>query len=282
MKPSPEELAGDYVLDHLDPNDRAAFEARLPGDPQLAELVRDLEAAVERRIHALPQHVPPVDLLARIEAQLGGPATSEAPANGRVSNFGRWAAVARWGLAAVIAVSLATLAIQSLRHAPATDGPTRLLIVGLDAGGSRLAELPWNERSQDADSRFIQMASLAEKYWEKPGELPVKLAAAGRTDRGYALYDPGTNQGFIAIEQLPAAEPGRRYHLWMIDTVSGLAREAGVLPLNGEGRGLYFFSFAPAPATAPGRPDFFVTSEDTAGPEATQPRGEVVLGEKRI
>jgi anti-sigma-K factor RskA len=193
-----------------------------------------------------------------------------------------WETVARWGLAAVIAVSLATLAIQSLRRASAAEEPAHLLIVGLDAGGSRLAELPWSEHPQDADSRFMQMATLAEKYWEKPADLPVELAAAGRSDRGYALYDPGTNQGFIAIEQLPAVEPGRRYHLWMIDTVSGQAREAGVLPLNDSGRGLYFFSFAPAPAMAPGRPDFFVTSEDTTGPEATQPRGKVVLGEKKI
>jgi len=60
-----EELACFYVLDQLDPRDRAAFEARLLREPELAALVHELEGTLARNIRALPRSEPPVNLLAR-------------------------------------------------------------------------------------------------------------------------------------------------------------------------------------------------------------------------
>jgi anti-sigma-K factor RskA len=271
-----EELACLYVLDRLNERERAAFEARLPYDPELVALMRELEAALARRVHALPRHEPPASLLAGIEARIDR-LPSRAPRN--IASM--WASAARWGIAAVIAVGVGIVAVQNLRRNSAPERPF-VIVVGLDSLRSTLAELPVNERAPNSDASFIQLASLAEKFWEKPEELPVKLDSTGQNGRGYALFDPASNQGFIAIRQLPAAGLGKQYHLWLVDTSSGQIREAGVLPVAESARGLYFFSVAPTTAAKSASLNFFVTSEDAGVPQSAEPRGKVVLGDRRI
>jgi Anti-sigma-K factor rskA len=281
MNPQLEELACLYVLDRLDAGERASFEACLMHNPQLAALVGELESALAQRIHALAQFEPPAGLLAQIEARLDRlPATAPPVPAGRVVSF--WPLVARWGIAALLAVGLGAMAIQYLRRGPAAAERPFVIIVGLDSRQSTMAELPLPKRAQDADACFIQLASLAERFWEKPEDLPAKLRSTREGGRGYALFDPASNQGFIAVQKLPVIDQGQRYHLWILDTASGQTREAGVLPLTDSNRGLYFFSVAPAGEARPGHLDFFVTAEDTTASQSTQPRGRVVLGEKKV
>ncbi len=274
-----EETACLYVLDRLEAGERAAFEARLSREPELAALTREIEASLARRIHALPRHEPPVGALERIEARIDGLEGQARPAPR--GSLPLWAAAARWGIAAVIAVGVSVVAVQSLRR-PAAASQPYMIVVGLDSMRSTQAEFPVAARPEGADARFIQLASLAEKFWEKPDDLPVRLGPSGQGGRGYALFDPGSNQGFIAIRQLPVADRGKEYHLWLVDTASGRVSEAGILPVAGSTRGLYFFSVAPPAQGMPGRPDFFVTSEDAGSAPAAQPRGRVVLGNERI
>ncbi len=274
MNPQLEELACLYVLDRLDWQERTAFEGRLAHEAELAGLVRELESALSRRVHALPQLEPPAGLLDAIEARIDRQAAARrAPLP--------WSAAARWGLAAVIAIGVGILAVQSLRRPPVAAERPYVLVVGLDSVGSRLAELPVQDHPSNADASFIQLASLAEKYWEKPQDLPVGAAPEGPGVRGYALFDPGSSQGFIAVRQLPAAEAGKLYRLWLVDTATGRIRPAGVLPSGAPDSGLYFFSVAPGGAKAD-RLDFFVTAEDASLPDPAQPHGKVVLGDRRI
>jgi hypothetical protein len=272
-----EELACLYVLDRLNGGDRAAFEARLLREPELADLVRDLEAALRRGIGALPPHEPPAGLLARIDAAIDRPA---APPSSRLVPL--WAAVARWGIAAVIAIGIGVIAVQEWRRGPAARPAPYVLVVGLDRAHSTLTRLPLGDAPAGADARFIQLASLAQQYWDKPTDLPATVAADGREGGGYAVFDPGTNQGFIAVRGMPAAADGRRYYLWVIDTATGQAREAGALPVAGAGGGLYFFSVAPALGSAPDRLDFTVTAEAPSDGLLTRPRGQVVLGDNKF
>jgi hypothetical protein len=281
MNPNLEELACLYVLDRLDERERAAFEARLLQDPELNALLGELEAELARRIHALPQHKPSAGALAGIEAQINRLPEREARPAARAA-ASRWVATARWGIAAVIAVSVGIIAVQSLRRPPAGTERPFLIVVGLDSLKSTLAELPVQEHPRGADASFIQLASLAEKFWDKPEELPVKMGSADQTGLGYALFDPGSNQGFIAIRRLPAVEPGMQYHLWILDTKTGQVRQAGVLPAGSSAHGLYFFSAAPDAGARLDRLDLFVTAEDAADPDSAQPRGKVVLGDRRI
>ena len=281
MNPQLEELACLYVLDWLEASERASFESCLLHNPQLAALVGELESALAQRIHALAQLEPPAGLLAQIEARIDRLPAMVPPAPARrVTSL--WPSLARWGIAALLAVGVGAMALQYLRRVPAAAKRPYVIIVGLDSRQSTLAELPMPKRSQDADACFIQLASLAERFWERPEDLPVKLRSTAEGGRGYALFDPASNQGFIAIRQLPAIEQGQRYHLWILDTASGQTREAGVLPLTDSNRGLYFFSVAPASEATPGRLDFFVTAEDTTASQSTRPRGKIVLGDKTV
>lgn len=276
MNQPSDNLAMSYVLDQLEPGERATLEARLLREPELAALVRDLESGFARGIQALPPREPPAGLLDRIEARIDALPVPAAAIPGPV----RWLTFARWGIAAMIAVSLATLAVQSLRPAAAR---AVIVVVGLEADQSTITEHPLQEPARDTDARFIQLASLAENYWEKPGGLPVKPITATGDNRGYALFDPGTRQGFIVIEQLPVAAPNQRYHLWIVDPATARVHEAGILPLAGMSRGLYAFSLKPDDGPKSDRPNFFITvEEDGTRPARAQPRGKVVLGHQRI
>lgn len=280
MNPSSEDLASLYVLDQLSAAERLDFEARLLRDPALAALVRDLEAGLARGVRALPPAEPPAALLGLIEDRIDALAARAGPAPARRAGPPRWLAFARWGVAALIAVSLATLAVQSLR--PAADRPV-LVLVGLGADRSTVTELPLRGAATDGDARFMQLAALAEDYWKKPGTRPIRLPAAAGDSRGYALFDPGSMHGFIAIEQLPAIAAGQSYHLWLVDPASGQVHDAGILPLTGTTRGLYTFALGPADRAESVRPVFFVTVEDVdAITRPAKPRGRVVLGSKPI
>jgi hypothetical protein len=232
----------------------------------------------------LPQHTPSAGVLNQIEARIDalGETTARKPQRAPVLPF-NFFSLARWGIAAVIAVSLATIAIQSLREpAPGTSQPV-VVFVGLDANKNTFAELPMRDGAKDPDARFIQLATLAENYWRKPGELPIGARTAPGDNRGYALFDPASRQGFIVIEQLPVASEGQRYHLWVVDPSSGRASDAGILPLDGMSRGFYSFTIGSDDSLESGRPNFFVTLEENGvEPAPTQPRGKVVLGRNDI
>lgn len=285
-----EEIACLYVLDQLDARDRAAFEASLLESPELAAVVTALESTLERGIRALPQHTPSPSVLSKIDDCIDRlPAKQIPPTDG-------WAAklfakrptpgspglpLVRWGLAALLVAGMGTIAVEQMWHAHTLAARPYAIIVGLDSRRSTLGEMPLPRRPEDADARFVQLASLAARFWEKPADLPAKLRSAGVGGHGYALFDPESSQGFIAVRQLPAIGSGKRYHLWMLNTASGQTREAGVLPLGGSNSGLYFFSASPVFKVVPGCLDFFVTTEDATAPGSTGPSGKVVLGDRR-
>jgi hypothetical protein len=140
-----------------------------------------------------------------------------------------------------------------------------------------------SEPSSDPDQRFIQLAALAANYWDKPADLPIKQNATRGESRGYALFDPSSKQGFVAIEQLPTLKENQRYHLWIVDPSSGRIHDAGILPLKETNRGLYSFALESTDGPASDRSNFFVTIENTGvAPRSAEPHGEVVLGNRRI
>jgi hypothetical protein len=268
-----EELACLYVLDQLGEAERASVEVRLTHDAELATAVRAAESALEDQVLALPRHEPSPVVSMRIEAEI----EKLSPSETRASLF---STIARWGIAAAIAASVGTLAYLNLNPSKGSYQP-HMVLVGLDSANSTLADLPMVQEPKDADASFIQLASLAQHYWKKPEELPVKLAPSGGGS-GYALFDEASNQGYIAIRRLPAPEDGQRYHLWLLDTATGNVREAGILPAADSSRGLYFFSVEPGVPIRSDRLNFFVTAEDGSQGVPAQPRGKVVLGDRRI
>ncbi len=296
MTPQLEELACLYVLDQLDRSERAAFETRLAHDDDLAALVREFETTLAERIRLLPPHHPRADLLARIEAQLDTPAhvgrglptppspaftdsllASRPPLSPPSRTLAGWPTFARWTLAAAAAIALGAGTFFFLERQRAADAPPTVLIVGLDPQRSTVTEFQLRERASGADARFVQLASLAEQFWVSPENLPHASAATGAR-HAYALFDPSTRQGFIAVQQLPAPAAGQRYHLWLVDTDTGRVIDAGSLPAA-TSRGLYFFTIDPAAAPTPGPLNFLITAEDTAASLPPRPRGQAILGQ---
>ena len=277
MSPEIEDQATLYLLDQMEPKERAAFEERLLRDAELAELVRDMERTLARKVKALPPVTPHRRVFAGIEARIDASSTPAANVRPRPV-IPLWASVARWGIAAVIALSLGTIAIQQVRRGSLSDRPV-IVVVGLDPAQTRSAQFTLKERPRDSDASFIQLASLAEQYWEKPQNLPAASRSSAGAGQGYAVYDPSSNQGFIGVRNLPPLEPGKRYHLWLVNPASGEFQEAGSLPDAATAGGLY--SFSVPVAAKPDSVGFFVTVEDAAKPSPS-PQGKVVLGQKTI
>ncbi|HTL67541.1 MAG TPA: anti-sigma factor [Lacunisphaera sp.] len=294
MNESTEELAALYVLDQLEAAERAAFEARLLREPALATLVQQFETGLEHGVRALPRRDVPAGAcdrieqrldaisagtLARIERRLDALHAGPGPAGAATPRV-PWMAWARWGIAAVIAVSLATLAVQSVRR-PAS-APS-IVVVGLDQDQNHFADLPVRSIAPDPDARFIQLASLAQKFWEHPSALPLKPEPDAAGSTGYALFDPGSRQGFIAVDHLPVVAATQRYHLWLRDPATNRILNAGVLPLGEMNRGLFSFALGSDDSPLSDRPELFVTVEDrTLEPAPAQPHGKVVLGRERF
>lgn len=296
MTPQLEELACLYVLDQLDHSERAAFETRLAHDDTLATFVRELETTLAERIRLLPSHRPRTDLFARIEAQLDTPAhvtrglpAPEPPAftdsllaarplfHASPRALAVWPTFARWTLAAAAAIALGAGTFFFLERQRAADAPSMVLVVGLDPQRSTVTQFQLRESARGADARFVQLASLAEQFWVSPENLPHASAATnGR--HAYALFDPSTRQGFIAVQQLPTPAAGKRYHLWLVDADSGRVLDAGSLPAS-TSRGLYSFTIDPAAAPTAGPLNFLITAEDTASISPPRPRGEPILGQ---
>lgn len=275
MTPQLEELASLYVLDRLVGRARAEFEERLEQDRELALLVRELETALARRVELLPQHEPPADLFARISARLDAPGTRLSPQARRAPVWASWVP---WGLAAALALGLGvtTALLWQRERAPAPV----ILFVGLDANRSTPVPLPASQASSNADARYAQLAAMAEAFWNDPAQLPVERASTAA--RGYAVLDPESRQGFIAVRQLPQQNQQQRYHLWVVDTATGHVTEAGVIPAASADGGLYSFAFSPeAPAKAR-QLDVFITAEDASSAKPAQPSARVILGGKRI
>lgn len=279
-----EELACLYVLDQLDAAARAEFETKLLTDAELRSLVRQLESTIDVRVRALPQHEPPMDLLETIERKLPhAPAATASPQRSPKVVQGPWLQFARWGIAAVIAVSLATLAVQSVRRPSAP----LVVLVQLDSNRSTATQLSLPSSAKDSDARFIQLASLAESYWKKVDGQSNPSAAGPLGSRGYALFDPASQEGFLAVEQLPSIDAQKHFHLWIVDSSRGEIRDAGILPSSGAEAGLYSFSLPETEmkASSPQRLNFFVTVEDSNSSSlsnSTQPRGKVVLGQRTL
>jgi hypothetical protein len=274
MKPQIEELACLYVLDRLNPGERAAFEDQVDRDPELAVFVAELEEAANRRIRELPQTSPSPSVLARIEEEIGRAPILRTARPARSP----WWAPATWAIAAAAAVAIGLVSGRILQGRSLANKPT-VIVVNLGTQGSESTTLAFPGSARGPDERFMHLATMAQDYWEKPEGLPGRSAKA---ERAFALFDPTSNQGFIAIRNLPPPQPGRRYRLWIFDPSTRSLRDAGELPAGDSPRGLYSFSVSPDEKGAAEGLQFFVTAEDPDAPPAGRPSGSVVLGNRPI
>jgi hypothetical protein len=266
MDPTKHDLALAYVLGELTDEMAAQVELSAKSDAELRQAIRELEEGIAAGVRALPERSAPLGYRA-IEAQLDRSAAAK-PAADRVSPPFRWAALG--GIAALLVAGVSIGGYEWLR----TRNESAIFVAELGAGRVDVRPLRLATPANNRDGRFIQLASLAERMWDDPQSEP-EYGNGG----GYAVFDPSTRQGFIAVREIPALQRQQRYHLWYVDRDSGKLHDAGALPLDRATRGMFFFSVPATAAAQSGEPSFFLTVEDAnAVDSGDRPQGKVVLG----
>jgi len=268
MDDKKQELAVAYALGQLDRAATGAVETQAKQDPELRGAIRDLTDVIAASVRSLPQSAVPESSLSDIERALNDVPNDSIRVPDR-SQPVRWAILG--GLAALL---IAGVSIGGYEWLTRREQPT-VFLAELGAGRTQVRPLALGIPAQSSDGRFMQLASLAERLWARPNSSDARSGS-------YAVFDPATNQGFIAVREVPELQPKQRYHLWFIDGETGQVRDAGALPLDRATRGMFFFSLPPEKSGKSTRPSFFVTVEEDAEKQPNgSPRGRVVLG-KRI
>jgi hypothetical protein len=283
MNEKTQELASLYVLDKLSPDERCSFEKRLETDTELVLLLRELESAVEDQIRDLPQHKAPAGLFSSIQSQVH-PHSQEVTSKPFITIS--WASFAGWGMAAALLLGVGLTLLVTNRDESMTSPNSQpvLLVVGMNSDSSAFKTIP-TVISEDEFENFVQLTQMAENFWDHPEQLPATMndsPLANTRGSGYAVFDPQSKHGFIAIQNLPKQEQGKNYFLWLKDPKANVLECAGIIPLLEKNEGLYFFELEDNSPISSARMAFFVTEENTSEPKLSHPQGELVLGSDRI
>jgi anti-sigma-K factor RskA len=197
------ELAPAYVMNTLDPNERAAFEAALASSPELAAEVADHRAVVEALATAQSISPPAAlrnTLLERIAAERQARRQAATP----ISSARR-----RWVPAVVVTALAASLVVAiALQQRTASERDSALAT--LRARDSVLAFAQTRLAARDTE---IETILTAERDL-----MVVHLASAdAKTGPGVQLfwnYKEGV--GVLHAFRLAPARAGRAYQLWLI------------------------------------------------------------------
>jgi len=265
METNKHDLAQAYVLGELSGAAAAEVESQAARDPELRQAIRELEDGVAASVRALPKQRVPGGCERAIEASIDQP-TPVSAATAKSPHPIRWAVLG--GIAALLVAGVSIGGYEWLR----SRNESAVFVAELGVGRVQVRPLQLATPANNRDARFIQLASLAERLWDNPAQ-----SGDSGLDGGYAVFDPATSQGFIAVREVPALRQQQRYHLWYVDRETGRLHDAGPLPLAQATRGMFFFSLPGADASRSAQPDFFLTIED-ASATADGPPGRVVLG----
>lgn len=211
-----QDLAAEYALDALDPESTRAFEAMLALDPELKALAESLRETAAALAHDAPRQLPPPELrervLSRIRAEAhavtSSPAkpTSNTPAQPATQQRSGGSLIP-WAIAAAFAISTTAL---------------------------------WMERSALQKDRDALIGELHIAQ-ERDNFAKVKIAALSAQVDAYAkataviVWDPEKQRGIIKLANVPKAEPGKDYQLWVIDPKYPKPVNGGVVPVGADG-----------------------------------------------
>jgi hypothetical protein len=284
MNEKTQELASLYVLDKLTPDECCSFEERLETDTELVLLLRELESAVEDQVRELPQYQAPGGLFSKIQSQVQ---TYQSVVDPKPFITISWATFAGWGMAAALLLGVGLTLLVTTRDESVPggfNGQPVLLIVGMNSDSSAFKTIP-TVIPEDEFENFVQLTAMAENFWDHPEQLPTTINKSPLTNTrgsGYAVFDPQSKHGFIAIQNLPKQEKGKNYFLWLKDPQANVLECAGILPILEKNEGLYFFELDDNSPISSARVAFFVTEENTAEPKLSHPEGALVLGSDHI
>ncbi|MFJ6051640.1 anti-sigma factor domain-containing protein [Streptomyces sp. NPDC092307] len=197
-------LTGAYVLDALEPAERAAVERHLADCSSCSQEVREFSETVTRlglAVAAPPSAALRDEVMRRIATvRQDPPTTARSGRGGHVRP--RWRPVPSWALAACLAgaVALGGVAVAQYQQAEDARQQARQARIANDAVGAVLAA---------ADARVAT--------------APLRDGAVGTV-----VVSDSRNQAVFAASGLPAPPSGKVYQLWYNDG-GGKMRPAGLM-----------------------------------------------------
>jgi len=213
------DLVAGYVLDALEPDELAAFQARLAEDAELRRSVDEARAALLAVAEELPDARPPARLrdrlLERARGDRSGRVASMGPVGGRTTPRAGptvrrrpYVTAAPWLLLAASVAGLIWLGVDNARlgrESASLGDELAAARASLESAGAAL------EAAQISLARFDSLAVALTgpdlRFARSTGELAPSLRLFWSPDRALLL---------VAAENLPPAPAGRTYQLWGI------------------------------------------------------------------
>lgn len=223
-----EELAALYAFGLLEGAERAAFEAELAADSELAALAASLGATANAVALSANQLPPPAGLKTRILAALPEPG---------VPPGYRWSTVVPWGLAAGLVLAL--LWLGSLNLSLRSDNDTLLAENRLLEIAHRAAQNDLTERTVTAEAMINRLAAQLRRS-EDLARLKVAALAslAGNTKEAQAIavWDPDLQAGLLTFDKMPVIAADQDYQIWVVDPAYPNPVNGGVFTVDQDGR----------------------------------------------
>jgi len=291
------DLAVQYALGILPRRQLPDFESELRVDPDLQELVSDLQELNEMDAFESPLVDPPIDGYSRILEQLAPVALKPRITRSNIVPFLGWAG---WGLAACFAVAFFVVRSGLPRGersmADSAAGASSIIVSELTHARPQLTSTSAPRPSPSPASggvelRVLELANLAEAFWSSrlgqdtgggartllaDTKLRARESAENRSE-GFTVFDRELKVGVIAVDSLPEIQPNRSYHIWARRGADEPPVWAGSIPVGDTNSGLFFFDLTDSdPDLIRARNlSFFVTQESS--PTPGKPEGRVVL-----
>jgi hypothetical protein len=274
-------LAAGAALDDLDPGERAAYDEHRASCLACRHLERELDDLLTDLALAVPERLPPPDLLGSIRRALGGDAgmgpgplafAAVAPGVGTIPA----PTPAASGSATVAGAASITRRPSRLPLAASLAAAAALAVVAAGLG-ARTASLGNELGAAQARTASLEaaLAGQAEAMTVSldPAHVTVALHAEPVAPAAEAavVYVPGTDTAWLVARNLPATPAGHGYQLWYADS-------AGVHPLqtvSWDGSGTFV---APIGADLADSAAVMITLE-TSGGASGDPGPQVVFGE---
>lgn len=268
-----QDLAIEYLLGTLDTEAARSFEDEIRLNPELSRLVDELRESAAALAHSVPAHQPPPHLRAKVLAAVQGEA---APARRQASWF-------PWTAAAALAIATGLLGFKGQHLQRQLDdlrGQMAKLRAEADSSREEAKDASAAALARDEDAVALQKQNTGlerELADLKKRDALAQVRIATLTAQVETLakaavtvvWDPDKQRGVIQLNNLPPAEEGKDYQLWVIDPGSPNPVDGGVLPLSPSGQSRLPFK----PGHAIKAADKFAISLERAGgvPKAEGP-----------
>ncbi len=224
MTEEQQDRAALYAFGSLDADEAAAFEREMAANGELRALAAELRETVASLARTAGDALSPLELKARVLAQIAAETRGEHPAAGKVI-AGPWRHWVPWSVAALLAISSTVLGFLCWEIAKEGIGQGYRAIDAERRAQSAEAELAIS-RDNASNSDVLRRVSYC--------PLEAVPAAQQTGPQAAVLWDAANRRGRLHITKLPAPGEGKDYQLWTVETGIKDPVSAGVVKVGAD------------------------------------------------